>query len=142
METDPGEVLKFKYVINIHGNGNEWSNRFRMLLSSGALVFKQQSTLFECWERHFRAYEHYIPVKADLSDLVEQVEWARANDEAARHIARAAVALVRQHLHLDAVQCYWARLIHRYSALQDFKPAVPAEAVPVVNLASSLWRTS
>ena len=102
---DPAASLKFKYVINIHGNGNEWSNRFRMLLSSGALVLKQESTLFEYWERHLRPFEHYIPVKADLSDLIEKVEWARDNDDAARRIASAAVAFVREHLHLDAVQC-------------------------------------
>ena len=102
---DPVALLKYKYVINIHGNGNEWSNRFRMLLSSGALVLKQESTLFEYWERNLRPFEHYIPVKADLSDLIEKVEWARDNDDAARRIASAAVAFVREHLHLDAVQC-------------------------------------
>ena len=31
--TSEAEMLGFKYLINIHGNGNEWSNRFPSLLS-------------------------------------------------------------------------------------------------------------
>ena len=195
------EILGYKFVINIHGNGNEWSNRFRMLLSSGALVFKQvggvgtrclrvlcvracgraaghlsphlrkeilassvlhphhspsnlvcfshsvpcrrqESTLFEFWERDLEPYQHYIPVKADFSDLVEKVEWAIAHDDHARAIAQNGTRFVRAHLHMTRVHCYWARLLSRYSALQDFKPQVPPEAVAVVNLASSLWHPS
>ena len=33
VSTSAAEMLGFKYLINIHGNGNEWSNRFRSLLS-------------------------------------------------------------------------------------------------------------
>ena len=29
-------------------------------------------------------YEHYIPVKPDLSDVVKQLEWLRDNDEVAQ----------------------------------------------------------
>ncbi len=36
-------MLAYKFVINVHGNGNEWSNRLRMLLSSGAVVLKQEA---------------------------------------------------------------------------------------------------
>lgn len=67
---DGREILKYKYVINTHGNGNEWNNRLRSLLSSGAVVFKQEATLFEFFERELVPYEHYIPVRSDLSDLV------------------------------------------------------------------------
>ena len=33
VSTSAAEMLGFKYLINIHGNGNEWSNRFPSLLS-------------------------------------------------------------------------------------------------------------
>jgi len=208
VQVNATEILEYKFVINIHGNGNEWSNRFRMLLSSGALVFKQvgamgthcsrervcvcararvrararaqsvcaekggvcmhhsiavyactetygavsstpnsdvalgrhqESTLFEFWERDLEPYQHYVPVKADFSDLIEKVEWAITHDDDARAIARNGAQFVREHLHMTRVHCYWARLLSRYSALQDFKPQVPPDAVAVVNLASSLW---
>jgi len=106
------------------------------------LFSRQESTLFEFWERDLEPYQHYIPVKADFSDLVEKVEWAIAHDDHARAIAQNGTRFVRAHLHMTRVHCYWARLLSRYSALQDFKPQVPPEAVAVVNLASSLWHPS
>ena len=56
-----------------------YAYRFRSLLSAGAVVLKQESTLFEFWEGELVAYQHYVPVKADLSDLVAQVQWRRAS---------------------------------------------------------------
>ena len=35
------QVERYRLAISTHGNGNEWSNRFRTLLSSGAAVLKQ-----------------------------------------------------------------------------------------------------
>ena len=107
--------------------------------SGVALCRHQESTLFEFWERDLEPFQHYIPVKADFSDLIEKVEWAITHDDDARAIARNGAQFVREHLHMTRVHCYWARLLSRYSALQDFKPQVPHDAVTVVNLASSLW---
>lgn len=28
-----------------------------------------------------KAWEHFVPVKMDLSDLQEKIEWARSNDQ-------------------------------------------------------------
>ena len=30
-----------------------------------------------------KPFEHYIPVKHDLSDLLDQIEWAKTHDEEA-----------------------------------------------------------
>jgi hypothetical protein len=133
-------ILAYKFVINVHGNGIEWSNRLRTLLSSGALVFKQEATLFEFWEREMQPMVHYVPIRSDFSNLIEMVEWALDNDDLALEIAQNAVAFVRQRLHLNRVQCYWARLLSRYSEIQDFKPSLPPDAVALSNVASSLWK--
>ncbi len=45
---------------------------------------KQEATLFEFWERDLRPMVHFVPVKADFSDLVEMVEWALDNDDLVR----------------------------------------------------------
>ncbi len=50
----------------------------RIGITSPVTVTAQESTLFEFWEGELRAYEHYIPVKADLSDLVKHTH-ARTN---------------------------------------------------------------
>ena len=86
-KTDSKEQFGFKYLISTHGPHNEWSNRFRSLLSTGSLVFKQDATLKEFWEFELQPFVHYVPVNADLSDLVEKIEWAQEHDDQARAIA-------------------------------------------------------
>lgn len=100
-------------------------------------MFKQASTLFEFWESQLVPFEHYIPVKADWSDLVAQVEWAVQHDAAAAQIAANAAAFVRTHVSYRRVECYWARLLTRYSRLQAFAPAPPPNSSSVLNLALS-----
>ncbi|KAF7365301.1 CAP10 domain-containing protein [Mycena venus] len=73
--TGPGaprkDSLQYKYLLDV--DGNTFSGRFLTLLKSGSLVFK--STVFEEYFNDWiRPYEHYIPVRPDLSDLVEKVE--------------------------------------------------------------------
>ena len=92
----------FKYLICTHGPATHWSNRFRALLSTGALVLKQHGTLYEFWEYELEPYVHYLPVKADLSDLIQQLQWARDNDDQARTIAQNGPATPILALHMTS----------------------------------------
>lgn len=76
-----------KYAIDIDGFSNTWSNLFiRMLF--GCCIFKVDSQMgFRQWYYdRIRPFEHYVPVRSDLSNLVEQVDWARSHDAEARAI--------------------------------------------------------
>jgi hypothetical protein len=42
---------------------------------------------------------HYIPVKEDLSDMEELIQFARENDDIARTIAQNGYDFVRKYLH-------------------------------------------
>ena len=103
----------YKYVANTHGNGNEWSNRFRSLLATGALVFKQESTLYEFWEAGLQPWVHYVPVNANMSDLPEKLRWAVENDERAQTIAQNGQSFVRDNVTSNRVLCYWEKLLRR-----------------------------
>ena len=37
------------------------------------------------------------------------------------------------------MHCFWARLLARYGALQDFAPRVSADAVAIANVAAAFW---
>ncbi|KAJ7898210.1 hypothetical protein B0H14DRAFT_2557250 [Mycena olivaceomarginata] len=67
---------KYKYVLDI--DGNTFSGRFLNLLKPGSRRCSKADWI--------RPYEHYIPVKPDLSDLVEKVEWAISYEGKARRI--------------------------------------------------------
>lgn len=65
-ETDNG----FRYALNMEGTGV--SERLAHQLASSQLVFKVDSPFYNYYSRFFIPYVHYIPVKYDLSDLVDK----------------------------------------------------------------------
>ena len=52
------------------------------------------------WYEHFyhllQPWEHFVPVKEDLSDALDRLRWAKANDTRAREIAQAVRASPRR----------------------------------------------
>lgn len=82
--------LNHKYAIDIDGYSNAWDNLYHRLLF-GCCVLKVESQVgFRQWYYHrLRPYEHFVPIKADLSDLHEQVDWVRSHPTEAEAIARA-----------------------------------------------------
>lgn len=121
-KNDPNEPLFYKYVISTHGPGSQWSNRFRSLLTSGAVVFKQESALKEFWEEDLVPFKHYIPVQEDMSDLIEMLEWAKDNDQESKAIAKAALRFVQENLSAERVTCYWARLLTGFGSVMGYAP--------------------
>ena len=77
-----------KFAIDIDGNTNAWSNLLNRLIM-GCCVLKVTSPLgYRQWYYDDLApWTHYVPVKADLSDLVERIAWCRANPDACARIA-------------------------------------------------------
>jgi hypothetical protein len=93
----PFEVIKNnKYVIDIEGVG--YSGRVKLLLHSNRPLFLQDRPLKEFYYQWLVPYEHYIPVKRDLSDLIQQYEWAEANSDQVAEIAANATRFAKQYL--------------------------------------------
>lgn len=85
-----------KYALDIDGFSNAWCN-FMQRLKLGCCVLKVDSQFgFRQW--YYDAlvpFEHFVPVKADMSDLAEKVEWVRSHDREAREIAAHGQAFAR-----------------------------------------------
>lgn len=79
-----------RFAIDIDGNANAFSNLFLRLLF-GCCVIKVASPLgFRQWYYdRLEPGRHYVPVAADLSDLVERIAWCRDHPDDCRHIAAA-----------------------------------------------------
>jgi hypothetical protein len=90
----PTNFSQYKYQIDIDGNTNSWPGLFQKLLT-GATVLKVESPgLYRQWYYdRLRAWYNYIPVVADMADLIEKIRWLRAHDDAARQIGDAGRAL-------------------------------------------------
>lgn len=83
-----------KYAIDIDGFSNAWDNFYHRLLM-GCCVLKVQSDFgFRQWYYgELKPFVHYVPVKADMSDFFEKVDWVRSNPQQAGSIASAGQAM-------------------------------------------------
>lgn len=79
-----------KFALDVDGNTNAWSNLYtRLLLGCCVLKVASPRGYRQWYYDELQPWQHFVPVAADLSDLVERIEWCRANDQEARRIARA-----------------------------------------------------
>ncbi len=79
------EMAGHRLLIDIDGNVNAWGFLPKMLL--GSCILKVASSWEQWFYDELRPWQHFVPVKADLSDLCEKIVWCTDNDEAARAIA-------------------------------------------------------
>src|SRR5690606_24236830 len=85
-----------RYAIDIDGWTNAWSNLL-IRLHFGCCVLKIDSAdgYRQWWYHRLVPWEHFVPVRADMSDLAEKIDWVRSNDQEAEAIARRGQALAR-----------------------------------------------
>ncbi|MCX7304199.1 MAG: glycosyl transferase family 90 [Hyphomicrobiales bacterium] len=85
---DPMTWLVRKFALDVDGNTNAWSNLFTRLLA-GCCVIKIASLQgYRQWYYdELKPWQHFVPVKADLSDLSEKLDWCRMNDAECARIA-------------------------------------------------------
>ncbi|XP_003427163.1 protein O-glucosyltransferase 2 [Nasonia vitripennis] len=107
------EFFKYKYQLNIDGVVAAY--RFPYLLVGDSVVFKQDSKYYEFFYKDLEAGKHFIPIKSDLSDLVQKLEWARENDDQVYKISKEARQYARDNLMPQDVFCYHVNLINEWS---------------------------
>ncbi|HEY8161248.1 MAG TPA: glycosyl transferase family 90 [Methylocystis sp.] len=90
----PQELQLYKYHIDIDGNVNTFAGLYFKLLSGSPVLKIESSRGFRQWYYdRLLPFENYVPVKSDLSDLLERVEWLRDHDLEAKRIGEAGRAL-------------------------------------------------
>lgn len=100
--------LQYKYQLNIDGTVAAY--RFPYLLAGNSVVFKQDSPFYEHFYKQLEPMKHYIPIKRDLSDLVEKIRWAIKNDKKVKDISKEAQRFVNENLLPADVLCYHVQL--------------------------------
>jgi hypothetical protein len=70
--------MKYRAIFDL--DGNFWSQRFGTLLCSNSVILKVEPQWVDYFHFTLEPWKHYIPVKGDLSDLVEQVKFVVADE--------------------------------------------------------------
>jgi hypothetical protein len=103
------EFIAYKYLIEIDGNGCAWRS-FMQKMYSNCVTLKVESDNIQWFYWRVLPWVHYIPVRSDLSDLLEKIHWARVHDEECQQISGQATELMKEVTAEDPVR-YTARLI-------------------------------
>ena len=117
------EHLQHKIQVNMEGNSCTFPG-FKWRLLSNSITFKEESDDIQWFYRLFKPYEHYIPIKKDMSDFEEKFEWVKEHDGDAKRIAEQASKLVQENLKFTDIVWYLLVLMQEYSKLQNFTPQV------------------
>ena len=117
---------KYKYIIHVDGNVNAY--RLLATMLTGSLILRVTSQ-YTSWVDHMLQHKvHYVPVKADLSDLLDVIRWCKKNDEKCQEIARNGMEFARSILSKKNIQSYlqnalWSLSEHRLVKILDEKAA-------------------
>ncbi len=86
--------LNRKFAIDIDGFSNAFSNLFIRLLY-GCCVLKVGSPMhFRQWYYdRLEPWRNFVPIEADMSDMLEKIDWCRRHPDACRRIAAEGRAL-------------------------------------------------
>ena len=127
-----GEAEKYKYHACVEGAGF-WADRLPRMLFSGSVLFLQRyaASCDDWFMMAARPWVHFVPLRADFSDLHTTVLWARDHDNEMRRIRTAQNAFGATYINRKAIMEYLATLIHCYAPLLRPTPQGSAWGVPL-----------
>lgn len=111
---------EYKYLFNFRGVAASF--RLKHLFLCGSLVFHVGEEWIEFFYIQLKPWVHYIPVKQDLSDLSELLQFVKENDAVAEEIAIRGRNFILDHLRMEDLYCYWEMLLTDFSKLLTYKP--------------------
>merc|ERR1712048_822855 len=110
---------KYKFVLNVAAVLSSW--RVPQLLSSGALVFLQENSDMDLIHAWMTPWVHFVPVRNDLSDLVQKVDYMIAHDGEAQRIANAGYMFFKANVTRASTACYIWRPIRSIADHSDLQ---------------------
>jgi hypothetical protein len=80
--------LDFKYSIDVDGNSNAWSGLFEALLLGCCILKVTSFNNYKQWYYdRLIPWTHFVPVRADLTDINNVLNWCLENDAACEGIS-------------------------------------------------------
>ena len=103
------QQANYKYIINIDGHVTAF--RLSNELSFGSIILLVQSDYYIWYMKMLKPYEHYVPVKRDLSDLFEKIRWCRNNDDKCQQISINALNFYKKYICRKGIFDYLQNLL-------------------------------
>ena len=82
------ELSRYRYHIDIDGHANSFAGLFRKLLSGGLVLKVASPSGYTQWYYdRLRPWENFVPIRSDLSDLLDVAAYCRKHDDLVQRIA-------------------------------------------------------
>jgi hypothetical protein len=116
---DLNSQLLYKYQLLIDGNTSSWMGSLWRLFSKSC-TFKVESEYIQWYSNGLIPNKHYVPIKKDLSDFHEKMNYFIQNDSLSEKIANNAHEFATNNLRIEDIYYYIYCLLQEYSKLQNF----------------------
>jgi hypothetical protein len=111
--------LRYKYQLLVDGFTCAYARAYWQLFSE-CPIFKVHSPNIQWYYKGFIPHQHYIPIQADGSDLIEKIEWAQKNEKTVQEIAQNAYQFAQKNLKYADIMYYFYLVLSEYAKLQHF----------------------
>jgi len=107
-----GDITNYKYVVSIEGNVAQFRLSLELAYNSVILLVKSD---YRVWfQPLMKPWVHYVPVKSDLSDLMDKIHWCKTNDDKCKVIAANAVKLYNKYINEPSVYDYMEGVMNQW----------------------------
>ncbi len=96
------EQSQYKYIIHVDGNVNAY--RLLTTMATGSVILRVESEYVSWFDHIIKPNVHYIPVRADLSDLLDVINNCEANPDMCNTISQNAVSVANALSTEDAIK--------------------------------------
>lgn len=121
---DFSTVSGYKYMIGMDGNAAGWG-RGPLIMASDSVLLAIESHSQPLYMESIIPWVHYVPIKKDLSDLKENIQWLRDNDDKAKEIALNSKALYKVLYNIQNLVEDCGYVFKKYASMMKYEPVAP-----------------
>ena len=89
------QLAAYRYQLDLGGaGGTTWTGTLEKLAMPG-MLFHHETPAMDWFYDRLKPYQHYVPIRTDLSNLEQQHEWVVSNPEQAQSIAKQGTEFAR-----------------------------------------------
>lgn len=136
-KANEADHLKYKYLISLDGNAAT-GTRVSWIMYSNSVLLKQESDKIQWYYSALKPYVNYVPVKHDLSDIFDQIEWMKENDAKVEQISINAHNFIQNNMLAEHIDSHTVILLNEYAKIQKDSQITPTltASEDVVSLSS------
>lgn len=110
------EMIKYKYILDIDGNGCTW-DATAWKLNSGSVILKTESRWRQWFYDDYLPWVHYVPINDDFSNLQEMYCWCEQNQDKCEEIVKNAKQLFQKTYKFHNVIKYTVGLLDKLNSI-------------------------